>query len=252
MMHRKIRLICPIWRSVMDTALYSTSFIDIRGRDLAIIAQFLIGYIVVIVTPGPNFIAIGGIAVLRGFWATTPMVLGISLGAACSASLFLATLGHSALDPFVQDVGRWIGAALLGLIALQILHGSFKPVTKQKASPVSVGATLCAGFVTGVTNPITNAYVIAQYLGPFQGLESTLAGPLAVALAVLLTVLRGYGIAAIFSLPAARTASLRYRRTIGIAVAASMAVMAVMMAQPIAGNASTTTENTASIPRSDE
>jgi threonine/homoserine/homoserine lactone efflux protein len=231
----------------MDTSLYSTSFVQFSGRDLPTIVQFLIGYLVIIVTPGPNFVAIAGIAALRGFWATTPMVLGISVGAGCSAGIFLATLGQGSLDPFVQSVGRWIGAALLGFIALRILQGSFTPVAKQKASPVSVGATLCAGFVTGVTNPLTNAYFIAQYLGPAQGLGTTLAGLLTVAAAVTIMVLWGYGIAAIFSLPTARTVSLRYRRTVGIVVAASIAVMAVLMVQPSLGKASASAEHTASM-----
>jgi threonine/homoserine/homoserine lactone efflux protein len=51
---------------------------------------FILGYLVVLATPGQNMLAIGGIAALRGPRGALPMCLGVALGAGTLAAALLA------------------------------------------------------------------------------------------------------------------------------------------------------------------
>jgi threonine/homoserine/homoserine lactone efflux protein len=51
-----------------------------ESQGLAV-AGFAAGYAAVLATPGPNVVAIGGLAALRGFRATLPLCAGIGTGA---------------------------------------------------------------------------------------------------------------------------------------------------------------------------
>ncbi|RYI99613.1 MAG: hypothetical protein EON47_16260, partial [Acetobacteraceae bacterium] len=55
--------------------------------------DFLLGYLVVLATPGPNLLVIGGVAAMRGMRGAVPLCLGVALGAGALSAAIAATIG---------------------------------------------------------------------------------------------------------------------------------------------------------------
>jgi len=83
------------------------------GLQVLAAGKFLVAYLAVLVMPGPNMLAIGGIAALRGFRAAIPFCFGIAAGAGTlAASLFSAGLVIP-MNDFGQIIARIVSALLL-------------------------------------------------------------------------------------------------------------------------------------------
>ncbi len=93
--------------------------------DCRNVSDFLLAYLLVLATPGPNMLLVGAAAALRGAAGALPLCLGVSLGAgALNAALLLlvaaAPAGGGAAGLDGEAAGRLLGAALLLWVAVSI------------------------------------------------------------------------------------------------------------------------------------
>lgn len=190
-------------------------------RELAI---FLLGYFVILVTPGPNLLVIGSIAALRGVRGALPLCLGVSLGAAALSAVLLAAVR-------VAPAGAWylairVGAALLLLwLALKIASKK-SPATTPELSAGAAFAEFGAGFFTAATNPVTIGYFTAHFLGPLSlGGRLRATVPLSVMTEALLFWL---AISSALAIPSVRRATLRWHRPICLSAALVLVFTAAM------------------------
>jgi hypothetical protein len=75
------------------------------------VRDFLLAYLAILVTPGPNLLVIAGVAALRGLRGALPICLGIALGAgtlnaALAATLLTAPVCYDGPDRARQDGRR--------------------------------------------------------------------------------------------------------------------------------------------------
>lgn len=212
------------------------------NAELSLIVGFLAGYLVILVTPGPNMLAVAGIASLQGVRGAAPFCAGVALGAGALGAALLLAIGAAADAVRTWEVAaRMVGALLLLCVAVTVARKRPPSVEESSATGrirqgAAAGslAALGAGFSTAATNPTTGAFFAAQFLGPLGGAVHgaaataavTLVGVVATALAFFLTV------ATVLSLPAARRAALAWHRPIRVTAATALVVMAAATALP--------------------
>ncbi|MBL6077650.1 hypothetical protein JMJ56_06500 [Belnapia sp. T18] len=192
--------------------------------------DFLLAYLALLATPGPNLLVIAGIAALRGVRGALPVCLGIALGAGTLNAALAATLeGAPAADGWVET-GRIAAVVLLLWVAHATARGG-PPVAGHRVPEGLFGAEFGAGFCTAVTNPMTAAFFAAQFLGPLALLDARL--PL-VPLAVTATALAvSLSLAILLARPACQRLALAWHRPIRLAAAATLVAMAAsVLARP--------------------
>jgi threonine/homoserine/homoserine lactone efflux protein len=193
---------------------------------------FLLGYLAVIAAPGPNTLAIGALAALRGFRGVLPFCCGIAAGAGVLAALLVLAFASFGDTPALERAGRAVGGVLLLLVAARVVMAPVPPATAA-ARPRAAGddaMAFAAGFCTAATNPVTAAYFLAQFLGP---LADTAALPAAVALVPVQALLCGSVVAGVFARPAARRLVLARFRAACLVSGAVLALMAAAMLRPV-------------------
>ena len=171
------------------------------------LADFLLAYLLVLATPGPNMLLVGAAAALRGASGAFPLCLGVSLGAGalCTALLLWVAVSVARRPPI--EAGRLGGGG-------------------------RAAAGFAAGFCTAASNPVSAAFFAAQFLGPLgaagagEGSAAVLA-PLAVAAVVLVYML---GVAMLLTRPACRRVALEWQRPVRLAAAVALAFMALSSA----------------------
>lgn len=209
-----------------------------------LLLHFALGYLAVNAVPGPNMMAIGTLAALRGLRGVVPFCLGIAAGAGLLAlTLRLAfrladawAAGMPAAVP-LDMAGRAAGAALLLLLALQAITAAPPALAegrpaRQPLSPRAATMAFMAGCLTAAGNPITAAYLAAQFLGP---LAEGGVGWLAVLIVPAQATAWGLLVAMLFSRPAFRRAALARHRLACLASGLALAAMAVAMLRPLFG-----------------
>ncbi len=189
------------------------------------LAKFLGGYLAVLAVPGPNLLAIGGMAALHGLRGAVPLCLGTALGAGVLSATLLfgaAQLGGDEAAKAWRMAGNLAGALLLLCVALLIAHQ--RPPEPGAALPQGVGAAaLGAGFLNAATNPLTGAYFASQFFGPLSGLGTLLAFvPLLVCVAALSFFLTLSGLLA---RPVFRATVVAWHRPIRLTAAAVLVFM---------------------------
>ncbi|WP_043335401.1 hypothetical protein [Belnapia moabensis] len=181
--------------------------------------DFLLAYLAILVTPGPNLLVIAGVAALHGARGALPACLGIALGAGTLNAALAATLQGAPAAPGWAAAGRLAAAALLLWAALAIARSRL-PETGHRIG----GAEFTAGFCAAATNPITAAFFAAQFLGPLALLDAKVPlVPLAVTATALATSL---GLAILLARPACQRLALAWHRPIRLAVTATLVAMA--------------------------
>ena len=129
------------------------------------LADFLLAYLLVLATPGPNMLLVGAAAALRGLRGALPLCLGVSLGAgALSAALLLlvavAPEGDAAGLGGDGANGRLLGAALLLWVAVAVAR--LPPIEARRLGRGGhAAAGFAAGFCTAATNPVSAAFFAA-------------------------------------------------------------------------------------------
>ncbi len=121
------------------------------------LADFLLAYLLVLATPGPNMLLVGAAAPEGG--------AGLGGGAA----------------------GRLLGAALLLWVEVSVARRP--PLDARRLGRGGRAAGFAAGFCTAATNPVSAAFFAAQFLGPLgagaDGGSAAVLAPLAIAAVVL-------------------------------------------------------------------
>jgi threonine/homoserine/homoserine lactone efflux protein len=194
---------------------------------------FLLGYLAVIAAPGPNMLAIGTLAALRGFRGVLPLCCGVATGAGALAVALVLAFAAFGDIPALEGAVRAIGAVLLLLVAARLVAAP-PPCPGRASAPGAelreAAMTFAAGFFTAATNPVTAAYFLVQFLGP---LAETPALPLAVLLVPLQALLCGAAVACVFARPSARRLVLARFRAVRLVSGTALAVMAAAMLRPL-------------------
>ncbi len=121
-------------------------------------SMFLAGSLLLIISPGPDFIYVITQGISRGRWAGMLSALGISTGLLCHT--LLAALGLTALimaSPLGFDLARYLGAAYLGYLGVKswrsqgILAAALS--AEGQALEMRSGAILRQGILTNLLNP---------------------------------------------------------------------------------------------------
>ncbi|MCA3309087.1 MAG: LysE family transporter [Roseomonas sp.] len=127
------------------------------------LGAFMLGYLLILASPGPNMVAIGTIAALEGLASALPMIAGIAFGVGGLASFVLSVselMQVETLSPALQF--------LAGLMLLTVAWAVSR--TRNFAQPEGAAnprrnsqglALFLAGFTTAASNPITIAYFAA-------------------------------------------------------------------------------------------
>lgn len=155
---------------------------------------FALGYLVCLATPGPNFIMIAGIALLRGWRACLPVCLGVTAGSICLAVLvygFVDLLPDAAV---VDRVARGVSGVLFLYIAWRTLR--MRPMVELKAP---TNSDFHLGFSTAFLNPTTGTFFIGHFLA-HKATASLDYAALALLLVLLISIVRSGIIAAAFGI----------------------------------------------------
>ncbi len=196
----------------------------------------MLGYLAVLAAPGPNMLAVGSLAALRGFRGVAPFCLGVALGAGTLALALHLTFGALHDMQGLDYAARMIGGVLLLLVALRVMRTRRPAVTAGTAPRLQRMeddlVALAMGFGTAATNPITGAYMLAQFLGP---LGQSGVAPLAIPLAVAVALAFGLLVASVFARPAARRIALAHHRAVCVTSGMALASLAVLMLRPLWG-----------------
>ena len=198
-----------------------------------LLGKFALGYLAVLAAPGPNMLAVGALAALRGFRAVLPFCLGVAIGAMVLAAALQLAFGALAERAHVAEAARAIGGILLLLVALRI---ALCPRPARSTAAARTGPAgewllaVLAGLCTAATNPITAGYFAAQVLGPLAALPIRWA---TIPLVGLLALGFGLLVAGIFAQPAARHLALRHHRAACLASGAALAGLAALILVPL-------------------
>jgi len=193
---------------------------------------FLLGYAAVLAVPGPNILAVGSLAALRGFYAAVPFGVGAAVGATALAGLTLAAIGAVSDSNWGLGI-RVLGATLLILVALRIACPRPGPATRGLSLNMPL-LDFASGCCTAVSNPITAAY----FLGVFAGSSQTSPEYSATALLVAVSALSAtfyVGASALIAIPSIRGAVLARERSMRLVTASVLVLLALSVAWQVGG-----------------
>lgn len=126
---------------------------------------FLFGYLLVLLAPGPNMIAIGCLAATEGLRGALPMLFGIQFGAVSLAAAVLSASDVLGADTGSPTLRLLAGLLLLGL-AWSIARKRTGPDTTATAAPRRAEGEglqrFLAGYCTAASNPLTAAFFAAS------------------------------------------------------------------------------------------
>ena len=126
---------------------------------LSPVLLFSLGYVLCLMTPGPNLMIVASVVLQRGFWGSLPMCHGVTIGSlTLAAGIYWAASAFPALDGW-DRAGRTVGAMLLLYMAWQLMFRS----GARKSAPAH-RTDFVLGFVTASINPITGAFFASQFL----------------------------------------------------------------------------------------
>lgn len=197
------------------------------------LAGFVFGYAAILLTPGPNLFAIGGIAALRGLRASLPLCAGIASGASLLSVAICGVTEWGRAWPMLQHSARAVAALLLLYVAARLLLRQSPNHTDPRSMALSARdkmATFLAGVATAATNPITAAFFASQFLG---ALPDSAARVAALGLVPCLALLSGVTFGFLLSRPVAQRAAIIWHRPIRIASAGVIALAATIVALPL-------------------
>jgi RhtB (resistance to homoserine/threonine) family protein len=120
------------------------------------IGVFLVGSLLIIMSPGPDFVYVMTQGVARGRWAGMLSAVGISTGLLCHT--LLAALGLTALimaSPWSFDLIKYIGAAYLVYLGVKSLrnHGILAKANDDNPREMSRTHIWRQGMLTNLLNP---------------------------------------------------------------------------------------------------
>jgi threonine/homoserine/homoserine lactone efflux protein len=210
-----------------------------QSVQLLVVAKFLFAYLLVLAVPGPNMLAIGGLAALRGFRAVIPLCCGIAIGAGILAFFLYSVTDAVPENGVWQAMTRIVGAVLLLAVGVRI--AALTPphdVVRNPNEQPKLSSHLTefgAGFFTAFMNPITAAYFAAQFIGPLADMNDTGVAVVTLVAVPTVALVSGLTMAAILARPLARRAALAWHRPICAAVAVILGMLAFSTIRPLMG-----------------
>lgn len=126
---------------------------------LSPVLLFSLGYVLCLMTPGPNLMIVASVALQRGFWGSLPMCNGVTIGSlTLAAGIYWLASAIPAFESW-ERTSRALGAMLLLYMAWQLMFksGMHKPNPAHRTD-------FMLGFVTASINPITGAFFASQFL----------------------------------------------------------------------------------------
>jgi threonine/homoserine/homoserine lactone efflux protein len=197
------------------------------------LAGFVLGYGAILLTPGPNVLAIGGLAALRGLRATLPLCAGIACGASVLALVICSAASWGRASSAIDQGARAIAAGLLLYVAARLLLQRRADSTAPAALTTRDAlATFVAGMATAATNPITAAFFASQFLG---ALPDGAARATALGVVPALALSFGLGLAFMLSRPVAQRLAVLWHTPIRVASATVIAAGAAIIGLPLLG-----------------
>jgi threonine/homoserine/homoserine lactone efflux protein len=192
----------------------------------------MLGYLLIMASPGPNMVAIGTIAALEGLASALPMIAGIACGAGSLASFVLAVselMQVETLSPALQ----FLAGLMLLTVAWAVSRTRNVAQTEGVANPRRGGqglALFLAGFSTAASNPITIAYFAAA-LVPISRVTVAEGGssPTIVIIIVIAAALFWFACAVLMARPTMRGFVKKREGVIRTLAAALIAVIALPM-----------------------
>ena len=204
------------------------------------LAAFLAGYVMILATPGPNMLAIGGVAALHGLRGAAPLCVGASFGAGCLGTATFLIVRYASPVPSAGGVARIAGALLLAYVAIDLARHSALQEKAQAlgcALPaINRAAAFGVGFCTAATNPLTGSFFAAQFLGPLDPSGIGARGAWVIACIMLSALVFFLLVASLLARPPVRSAALAWHRPIRLGVAALLGFMAVSTLRPVLTN----------------
>ncbi len=191
--------------------------------------QLIAGYVVVVVVPGPVTFAIGGLAILRGFGKTLPLLVGIGAGRGVLTALMAFGAVHLAATLALPSA-RICGAAVLCGMAWHILRTT--PPAMDGSSRKLEGGLFLKGVLIGFLSPQTAAFYAAAFVGFMREAPGLVAGLSVVVIAIIVTVSWHAIVAALLSHQIMRDAALKHHRAICRTAATMLCSMAFYSALP--------------------
>jgi threonine/homoserine/homoserine lactone efflux protein len=186
------------------------------------LADFLLAYLVILITPGPNALMIGSVAALRGMRGALPICLGAALGAGTlSATLYAVT---EVADHTWRTGGQILASGLLLWVAVSVAR--LRPPDASQARPRRFQGVSAfgAGFCTAATNPLTAAFFAAQFIGPLAPLKG---GLVVIPVLVVMVALSHFCcVAALLARPTFQRIALTWHRPIRLSAALILTLMA--------------------------
>jgi threonine efflux protein len=152
---------------------------------------FSVGYLVILMTPGPNLLVIAMTAAERGLRGSFLLCAGITAGAGATGACLLGVAS------LLQSLGAWwvIGQMVAGVILIRAAARLLFGEAEASRARASTAILFLAGLMISSTNPITFAYFSAAALSPLAGSQG---GILAATVSIIvLTFLRSVGVAAL-------------------------------------------------------
>ncbi|MDZ4367396.1 MAG: LysE family transporter [Afipia sp.] len=188
--------------------------------------QFWLGYLAILIVPGPNSFLIATVSAARGFRGVVPIILSISLGAA-SLSLAIGFLMNSVTHIAVIKI--WlpqISALMLLVVAWRIM--TLRPPSCDPAHKTSRRhfADFGLGYACGLTNPVTALYFSSQLAEVLALLHTGTIAAMAMGVAACSLTLKS-ALASIMALPQARAAVQKRLPRIKLCVAVVFGIMAL-------------------------
>lgn len=191
----------------------------------ATLLEFELGYVMVLAVPGPNIIAIAGLAALRGFRATVPICMGIASGATLLAALLHGVLA-AAHSLRLQGQLQVAGAVLLVTVAVQVAWQRIDGASPKRPR-TTAAAQFASGFFTAVAaNPLSGTFFGAQFAGPLAEHGTADAALVCVPCTALIVSL---GVAALLSRPVLRRTTVLWQRPLRLATATVLTLVAAEM-----------------------
>lgn len=162
-----------------------------------ILTGYFAGLALVLATPGPNLLLVGGLAALRGLARTLPLALGLGAGAGVLGTVVYAMAGLMPSGAAWDAAGRVLSAGLLAAMAARIARMPI-PDTGLVARASGLHADFATAFATAITNPITGLFFASQFVGPAGELSWPQVVPLML-VTTILVMLKAIAVASVFS-----------------------------------------------------
>lgn len=193
-----------------------------------ILLRFMLTYLVILAVPGPNMLAVAGLAALRGVGATLPVSVGLACGVATLALLMYGTVLAAQPHQWCRTM-HFAGAGALAMLGVQVGIRRAVAGTVPRCRGVAFG--FAGGFCTAAFNPVSATFLATQFAGPLTAPGTAKAAILCVGCMSLLVSL---GVAALLARPALQRLFLQWHRPVRLGVAGALVLLAAATACAVA------------------